>query len=102
MTLIRIKGYVDTCSIVEPIAIGNNLKYKLRLHPDSYIFDELEHKIKEIQECWLMEQPPSNPETPAIPSTNIIDGCLINLETIRKPLSRAQGPPSSLFFMVLY
>ena len=85
MTLIRIKGYVDTCSIVEPIAIGNNLKYKLRLHPDSYIFDELEHKIKELQECWLMEQPPSNPETPAIPSTYIIDGCLINLETIRKP-----------------
>ena len=85
MTLIRIKGYVDTCSIIEPIAIGNNLKYKLILHPDSYIFDELEHKIKELQEFWLMEQPPSNQETPAIPSTNIIDGCILNLETIRKP-----------------
>ena len=81
----RIRGYVESCSIIQPLTIDNNLKYKLRLHPESYIFDDLENRIKELKEDWLMQQPPSNPETPSIPPTNIIDGCVVNLETIRKP-----------------
>ena len=85
MTLIRIKGYVETCSIIKPITVGDNLEYRLRLEPDDYIFDELEESIKELQEGWLIERPPSNPDTPPIPPTNIIDGCVLNFKTIRKP-----------------
>jgi hypothetical protein len=81
----RIRGYVDTCSIIQPLNINNNLEYKLRLHPESYLFNELEEGIKKLQEDWLIQQPPSNPDTPPIPPTNIIDGCVINLQTIRKP-----------------
>jgi len=81
----RIRGYVESCSIIQPLNINNNLEYKLRLEPESYLFNELEEGIKELQEDWLIQQPPSNPDTPPIPPTNIIDGCVLNFKTIRKP-----------------
>ena len=84
MTLKRKKGYIDACSIIQPLNI-KNLEYKLRLNPESYLFYELEEVIKQLQEDLLIQEPPNNPDTPPIPPTNIIDGCVMNLQTIRKP-----------------
>ena len=79
----RIEGCIAEANIINPLQLENGeLKYTVKLNPIDNIFQRLESIIEDLQNNWKINNQIIDH---AIPPTKIIEGSMINLETIIKP-----------------
>ena len=79
----RLEGCIAEANIINPLQLENGeLKYRVKLNPIDNIFQRLESIIEDLQNNWKINNQIIDH---SIPPTKIVEGSIINLETIIKP-----------------
>ena len=83
-TLIRLRGWVQACNLLNPIEVGvdGNLKYSLAIQPEHpAIYEELEDMSLTLKREH--ESPYRSQEQTF--ADRLFDGCLVLFETLHQP-----------------